>query len=222
MIALLAGIVVASLAGSVHCVAMCGPLVGLHGGGLRLAAAHAVGRLVTYAMLGVAAGLAGSAIDLAGKLGNVQHVAAVVAGLVIVVWGIAQASGLRPQASARSSTFGNALVRIRAKQPGRRAWWTGVLTGLIPCGWLWAFVVSAAGTGSAVVGGLVMIAFWLGTVPAMIGVLGVAGPLIARLRARVPVVTAIALVAVGLGTLALRWRDTGATQVTHPHCHHVS
>jgi hypothetical protein len=64
-----------------------------------------------------------------------------------------------------------------------------------------------------------MFAFWLGTVPAMVGLLRVTAPLIARLRARMPAVTAIALIAVGVGTLALRWRDAGAAQVEVPQCH---
>jgi hypothetical protein len=34
-----------------------------------------------------------------------------------------------------------------------------------------------------------------------------------------PAITAVALIAVGLGTLALRWRDAGVTQVQTPHCH---
>ena len=68
-------------------------------------------------------------------------------------------------------------------------------------------------------GTLVMFVFWLGTVPAMTGLLAFAGPLVARIRARMPAVTAVALIAVGLGTLALRWDDAGATQVEAPSCH---
>jgi hypothetical protein len=35
-----------------------------------------------------------------------------------------------------------------------------------------------------------------------------------------PAITAIALILVGLGTLAVRWRDAGTSQVETPHCHH--
>jgi sulfite exporter TauE/SafE len=80
-------------------------------------------------------------------------------------------------------------------------------------------VIAAAGTGSVLAGALTMFAFWLGTVPAMVGLLRVTGPLLARIRTRMPAITAIALIAVGLGTLALRWRDAGVTQVQTPHCH---
>ena len=230
--ALLAGVLAASVVGSVHCVAMCGPLVGLHGGArtVRLALVHALGRLTTYAVLGAAAGAVGSAIDLAGKMGDVQRAATIAAGVVIVGWGVWTAVGSAKTSTSTStsastststttSAFGSALVRIRTRRPARRAWLMGTITGLLPCGWLWAFVVTAAGTGGVGAGAAVMTAFWLGTVPAMVGLLAFAGPVIARLRARLPVVTAVALIALGLGTLALRWRDAGVTQVAHPHCH---
>lgn len=217
--ALLAGVVATSVVGSLHCIAMCGPLVGLHGGAktMRLALMHSLGRLATYVTLGVLGGVVGSAVNLAGRVGNVQRAATILAAALIIVIGIAQLVQLRRSASA--SPFGSVLVRIRTQRPAARAWLIGTLTGLLPCGWLWAFVIAAAGTGSPVGGGLVMLAFWLGTVPAMVGVLRFAGPVIARVRARMPAVTAAALILIGLGTLALRWRDAGVTQVNHPHCH---
>ena len=224
MIALLLGIFVASLIGSVHCVAMCGPLAGMHGGArtLRLALIHSLGRLTTYATLGVVAGLVGRAVDLAGRLAQVQRVAAVIAAVVILGWGalsIAVALGWRREAHVEGVLFRRGLVQLRRRPPAARAWLIGVLTGLLPCGWLWAFVVSAAGTSSPLAGAAVMAVFWLGTVPAMTGVLTVGGPLIAWLRKRMPIVTAVVLIAVGLITLASRWPDAGASGVARPACH---
>lgn len=224
----LPAIFVSSLLGSVHCVAMCGPLVGLHGGvrTTKLALAHSVGRLTTYLTIGVLAGLVGRAVDLAGDLAVVQRAATILAGLAILVWGgyqLAIALGLRRTTSGKPAggAFGAGLVRIQTRRPARRAWLIGVLTGLLPCGWLWAFAISAAGTGAPVDGGLVMLVFWLGTVPAMLGVLTLGGPLFGWLRRRAPVVTSIALIVLGLGTLAFRWGDIGSKQVTKPSCHEV-
>jgi sulfite exporter TauE/SafE len=221
---MLIAILLSSIFGSVHCLAMCGPLVGLSRGGLRLAVVHALGRLTTYAALGAGAGAIGSAIDLAGDLGAVQRAATLVAGTAILGWGLYQVGVAKGWIRARSGThtaFTSALVQIKTPRAVRRAWLVGVLTGLLPCGWLWAFVVTAAGTGGVGQGVLVMIAFWLGTVPAMVGLLAVAGPVLARVRARLPAITAVVLIVLGLGTLALRWRDAGAAQVAHPHCHVV-
>ncbi len=224
MSALAATIFVSSLVGSVHCLAMCGPLVGMHGGArsIRLALVHSLGRLATYVALGTIAGLVGGAVDLAGDLANVQHVATIVSGLVIVGWGvhsIAVARGWLRGAAQGGVLFQRGLVQLRSRRAVTRAAMIGVLTGFLPCGWLWAFVVTAAGTGHAATGALVMLVFWLGTVPAMTGVLAVAGPVLARLRARLPVITACVLIALGLVTLASRWSDAGSRGVTAPHCH---
>jgi len=224
MTVLWATILLSSVAGSLHCVAMCGPLVGLHGGArsLRLALVHALGRLTTYATLGAIAGLIGRAVDLAGHLAAVQHVAAIAAGVVIVGWGartIAIARGWLRITAASPALVQRGLVQLRARRAISRAWLIGVLTGLLPCGWLWAFVVSAAGTASAWRGAAVMAVFWLGTVPAMTGVLAFGGPMIARIRRKLPVVSACVLIALGLVTLAARWSDAGETGVTAPHCH---
>jgi len=227
MTVLWATLFVSSLAGSLHCVAMCGPLVGLHGGArsLRLALVHALGRLTTYAALGALAGLVGRAIDVAGHLAAIQHVAAIVAGLVIVAGGvraIAVARGWLGAHPRHATLFQRGLHQIRGRRAVRRAWLIGALTGLLPCGWLWAFVVSAAGTARPSTGAAVMAVFWLGTVPAMTGVIALGGPVIARLRRRLPVLSACVLLVLGLATLATRWRDAGVTGATTPHCHEAT
>lgn len=225
MTATLAAVFASSLLGSLHCVAMCGPLIGLSAGAhtLRLALVHSLGRLATYATLGMLGGAIGRAIDLAGDLAVVQRGATMIAGAVIVVWGVLQlATALGWRTAHRRVTgeaFTGGLVRIRSRPPAVRAWLAGMLTGLVPCGWLWAFVVAAAGTGGVIDGGLTMVVFWAGTVPAMLGLLTIGGSLIARLRERMPAVTAIALIVLGLGTLAMRWRDAGTAQVASPSCH---
>jgi sulfite exporter TauE/SafE len=222
MIALVAATFASSLVGSVHCIAMCGPLVGLSGGAssFRLALVHGLGRLVTYVTLGVTAAIAGRALDLAGHLGSVQRGATLVAGVAILAWGLWSLATARSLAApGNGRLFSRGLVQIRSRRVTLRAWLVGVLTGLLPCGWLWAFVVSAGGTADPLAGAAVMTAFWLGTLPAMIGMLAVAGPLIARIRDRIPAIGASVLVVLGLVTLATRWRDAGEAQVSHPHCH---
>jgi sulfite exporter TauE/SafE len=222
--AMSATILASSLAGSLHCVAMCGPLVGLHGGArsLRLALVHALGRLTTYVALGALAGLLGGAVDMAGHLAAVQHGAAIAAGVLTVGWGlrtIAIARGWITSSGSAPALFRRGLVQLRPRRAVSRAWLIGLLTGLLPCGWLWVFVVSASGTGSPWTGAAVMGVFWLGTVPAMTGLLAFGGPLLARLRRKLPLITAGVMIALGLMTLATRWRDAGAAGVTAPHCH---
>ncbi len=223
----LTAVFVSSLVGSLHCVAMCGPLIGLAGGvrTARLALSHSLGRLATYVVLGMIAGAIGRAIDLAGELVTVQYVATLIAGGAIVVWGLVQLAvaigWISTTADRVGGAFGSGLVRIRSRTPTVRAWLIGVLTGLLPCGWLWAFVVMAAGTGGVMSGGAVMVAFWAGTVPAMLGVLTLGNAVLARVRAKIPTITAVILIALGVGTLAVRWNDAGEKQVVAPSCHHM-
>jgi len=77
----------------------------------------------------------------------------------------------------------------------------GLASALLPCGWLYAFVVIASGTGSVAGGVAVMAAFWLGTLPMLLG-LGVGVQQLGRrIRRHVPIVMALALLAVGLTTV---------------------
>jgi sulfite exporter TauE/SafE len=94
------------------------------------------------------------------------------------------------------------LRDVRDLAPTARALTVGLLTTLLPCGWLYAFVLTAAGTGSVRDALLVMIMFWIGTLPMMlalgVGVRRLAGPL----RDRLPIFSALVLVAIGLYSLS--------------------
>jgi len=219
MTALLGAVALASLVGSLHCVGMCGGLVAFCVGGdpsrgLRRGVVHVAyssGRLAAYAALGSAAGSIGAALDLAGRLAGAQRVAGGVAGVVMIGWGLAALAahrGLRLHRRRPSGTLGRwmgrAVAAVGRRPPVLRSLVVGLLTGLLPCGWLWAFVVTAAGTGSAAAGAAVMAAFWFGTVPALVatglGVQLAAAPL----RRHVPAVTALLLVVVGMVALVGR------------------
>jgi len=82
-------------------------------------------------------------------------------------------------------------------EPTRRALAIGLLTTLLPCGWLYAFVVTAAGTANPVYGAAVMAVFWAGTLPALVscgvGVQALAGPV----GRRFPGLTCIMLIVLG-------------------------
>jgi sulfite exporter TauE/SafE len=69
---------------------------------------------------------------------------------------------------------------------------------------LYAFALIAAGTGSAAWGAAIMAAFWLGTVPVLASVGAGVQALTGTLGRRLPLVTAVAIVLLGLYTLAGR------------------
>jgi uncharacterized protein len=211
----------ASLLGSMHCVGMCGAFLAMATipepgrasapSGARLQAAYHGGRLVTYVTLGSLAGLLGQTLDLGGQFVGVPRVAAILAGAVMVLfagsnllrlWGVSLPRVRLPGAWLRLVTLGH--ERAMDLAPTGRAIAIGLLTTLLPCGWLYAFVAFAAGTASAGTGALAMVAFWLGTLPVMvslgIGLTRFGGPL----RRHMPVATSLLLLVVGLAAVGGR------------------
>ncbi|MFO0569855.1 MAG: sulfite exporter TauE/SafE family protein [Polyangiaceae bacterium] len=209
---LLLPVVGASLVGSLHCAGMCGPFAAFYSGndptrGVRRGLSHLayhLGRLVTYSVLGALAGALGGVADLAGRAAGLGRVAAAAAGLLMIFWAVTlllehAGVGRRWEGPAGIKKLAvKVMAQVKQRPPVARALIVGLASTLLPCGWLYAFAVAAAGTGSAVNGAVVMLAFWAGTVPLLLG-LGVGmQSLAARLRVHVPVLSAIALLAIGI------------------------
>ena len=216
----LAGTVLASsVLGSAHCAGMCGGLALAASGSMgakdgsrtmRQAGYH-VGRLVSYAVVGAIAGLVGAAVDDAGTLVGVQRVAAIVAGSMIALMGviaIARAVGLRVPAASVPMPMVRMAQRVHAATlrlpPNARGLPLGLATPLLPCGWLYAFAAIAAASASVALGVMVMAAFWLGTVPAVVIASNGARIAFARLGRAAPIVAGIAMIAVGLHAALVR------------------
>ena len=229
MIALLTTVFVASLVGSLHCAGMCGPFVAVAVGNLqqRGHAAQQVAyhgaRLLTYSLLGAAAGMLGAVLDLGGTLAGVQRLAAIAAGALMIAIGLITAMRYLGMhfTPARLPTWVQAALaaghRAAARlTPVKRAAAIGLLTVLLPCGWLYAFVITAAGTGSPLSGAATMAAFWAGTTPllALLG-LGAHGAL-GVLGRRLPLITSAALVALGVLTVVHRANLSAYAQSATP------
>ncbi len=109
--------------------------------------------------------------------------------------------------------MGHLLHAVREQPMAIRAWLTGLVTTLLPCGWLYVFVATAGGAGSVRGGMLVMAAFWLGTVPALVAVGLGAQRLFAPLRVRLPMLSPAIVLVMGLLTISGRFapHHTGST-----------
>lgn len=220
MMSLLATVLVASLLGSVHCAGMCGPFVALTVAGRwveppRVSLLHVAyhgGRLITYVVLGAAAGLIGSLVDIAGSAAGLQRGAALLAGSLMVAFGIATLlleMGVRVASLPAPAFLQVGLQRahraVAAQSPVSRALLIGLLSTLLPCGWLYAFALTAAGSGAAWSGALLMAVFWVGTLPVLLLVGFGAQRLAGALGRRVTTATAVALIALGAVTA---WQRT--------------
>ncbi len=171
--------------GSTHCVSMCGAIVVLFEGGppaegeLNLwlrRTLYNVGRLCFYMLLGGIAAAGGAVLTRTmGVSQGLLLLRLLAAGLVIAIglnllfdWRLTRfletaGAGLWRKLS------GLAKYVLPARTPGR-ALSVGFLWGALPCGLVYSAVAIAATSGSLAGGASIMLAFWLGTLPAMLAV----------------------------------------------------
>jgi len=179
---------VVGLLGAAHCAGMCGGIVGALslqtppcGHAVLIHLAYNLGRIGSYVLAGLLAGLLGQA---AGNLLSLQNALYFFASLMLVAMGL-YLLGLT-QFLAPLERGGQALWRriqplTRRFLPVRgiaQALPLGLLWGWLPCGLVYSALTTALVAGSAGKGALLMLAFGLGTLPNLL----LAGLLLARFR----------------------------------------
>jgi sulfite exporter TauE/SafE len=213
MLTLAMAVLIASLLGSLHCAGMCGPfaLWATAGGSSPGAvAAYHLGRLTTFLSAGLAAGVLGTAVSIGGQVAGFQSLAAQLAGGCLIFAGVLRLLSLIPlfrakpalitRPSRMAALLQGAKPLIANRGPAARAYFGGLVTTWLPCGWLYLFVLVAAGTGSVVLALTVMTAFWIGTLPALTAVALGARSLIPRFRSVLPIAAGLLLILTGLYT----------------------
>lgn len=234
MYALLTTVFVASVLGSMHCVGMCGPFALLAGTGdgrrFRVAptVAYSLGRLTSYAVVGMLFGGLGMALNQGVALSSWQQTGTMVSGVLMVVVGaiaLARQCGVQIKlpriAGPLEKTLGLVIRFGRELSPIRRATLIGLASSLMPCGWLYVFALAAASTASPLGGVLVMAVFWAGTVPIM-AALGLGwGRLSGRFQAKVPIIMAVMVILIGVFTMVHRSPIDLSTVVVGDHVVHV-
>ena len=219
----------AGLAGSVHCLAMCGGLSGALtlrvrrsgaslGGTVTHSVTYQLGRLASYGFAGaLGAGLIGMAPALLA-LEPLALVLRALAGLVLICAAIGVLFTWRPLAPIER--LGGRLWRhvtpLARKLPADRissSFVLGMLWGWLPCGLVYSMVLVAALSGTAIKGAATMLCFGLGTLPAILSA-GLASAQIFRLGAgrRLNTVFGVLLFMFGVMTVVAPW-------VTHTHAH---
>ncbi len=219
MMAMAISVFLASLLGSLHCAGMCGAFlaVAIHAPGEQVTArwrpqaAYHVGRLITYASLGVASGAAGALIDLGSTLTGIGPIAMSIAGATMILFGLmtllrvlgVSVPRFRPPAFMQSMLINGHQFSLRFGTTVRASL-IGLFTTLVPCGWLYAFAIVAASTSSPIRGGLVMIVFWAGTLPMLVALGTGIRSLLGALGKHMPLITSLTVIAAGIYTLSGR------------------
>lgn len=133
--------------------------------------AYSIGRITSYALLGVVFGFMGSVIAFSPLvLGYVYFCV----GILMVLMGLSLMGKIKFLTSLESSLASHPLVRtlfsklIHSSSLGS-FYGLGMLNGFLPCGLVYFFAVSAVATASWFWGGVVMVIFGLSTVPALLG-----------------------------------------------------
>jgi hypothetical protein len=185
----------AGLAGSLHCLGMCGGIVAavtLAGRQCPLASRvghqllYNLGRITTYTAMGGVAGWLGSSLSLLELREASFWFMAAAHGFVLLIGLFSVVQADRFSLFFMESTAGRFLVRpiqrILSGSSDFRFYPLGIILGFLPCGLLYALLVTAAASGSPLKGSLIMASLGLGTLPAMLFVGSAATVLSARLK----------------------------------------
>jgi sulfite exporter TauE/SafE len=177
----LVSVFLVGLLGGVHCLGMCGGIVGalsLHQPGARPAIgrhlAYNAGRILSYAAAGALAGALGAAGMLAAGAVPARVGLHVLANLMLLALGlylagIWQGVAVLERGGARLwARIRPLAVRHVPVDSAPKALATGLLWGWLPCGMVYSVLTTAMFAGSASRGFLVMAAFGIGTLPNLV------------------------------------------------------
>ena len=213
----LASAFLVGLLGGGHCAGMCGGIVGavslsLPGSRPRIGflLAYNLGRIASYGAAGLLAGAIGASSFFLDHVLPVERILYALASVMLILLGLYLAGIWRGVVVLE--TVGGKLWRqvqpwSKRFLPVRtlpQALALGSIWGWLPCGLVYSVVVAALATGSPWHGAALMLAFGLGTLPALLA-MGMAAVRMRAVLQHVWVRRLSGLVVIGFGLLGL-WR----------------
>lgn len=188
-----AAAMLAGLAGSGHCLGMCGGISAALAGSRRgpaplTALLLSTGRVMSYSLAGALAGGGGTLLGLGLDLLSLGQGLRIAFGVLLMAVGLTLA--LRWRGLLRVEALGARLWTRMAPALGNllpprgplAALTAGALWGWLPCGLVYSMLTLALASGSPGNGAAVMAGFGLGTLPALLLTGSWAGGLARRLR----------------------------------------
>jgi sulfite exporter TauE/SafE len=208
------------LAGTGHCIGMCGPLVVAIPGRAKNFSAHLfyhAGRTATYAavgclMGGIGAGLAG----LAGKIGadpvswfsRIQVFFSLIAAGFLFWFGISrmgfvqEPSWMSTSSPERVPGYGKVMKWAVLDKKPAGMFFIGLTMGFLPCGLSFAAFARALAAPGPLAGGLLLSAFAIGTLPGLLLLGAGASGFFGKFRKHSDVLSGILMIAMGCSLAA--------------------
>ncbi len=203
----LIGMFLLGLLGSGHCVGMCGPIALALGPRsdesrvLHRTLLYNLGRITTYVAIGATVAGLGSGMTHVLPLVRVQVWLTVLAGILLAWFGLALLRVL-PEPALLRQVDGSRLpfvgTLLRTMVGGRNvmpALPLGLLLGFLPCGLSMAAFTRAISAERAMDGAVLVLAFGVGTLPAMMLLTGLAGRLGAKHRRAGELIAGVVMIA---------------------------
>ena len=179
-ISIISIITIAFLGSFGHCVGMCGGIVIAYSSTKIKsdwtkkiqAIAHLLysfGRVTTYTILGALFGLVGGVVTFDNLTSGIFLL---ITGFMMVLVGLSLMGKIRfltilEHSCSKSPLYQNTFKSLLGSQSLFSFYLLGMLNGLLPCGFVYVFAITAASTGSALWGAFVMLIFGLSTIPAL-------------------------------------------------------
>ena len=177
---LLTIVTIAFLGSFGHCIGMCGGIVLAYStikiepasSKVSKTVAHLLynfGRVLTYTILGALFGAIGGVATFSntanGTLLIIAGIAMILAGLSLM--GKIKFLTLIEHSISSSNFYKKSFQAILHSKSNTSFFILGMLNGLLPCGFVYFFAITAASTASPLYGALVMFIFGISTIPAM-------------------------------------------------------
>lgn len=179
-LSLFAALLVGLLGGG-HCAGMCGGIVGAVSMSMpgsrpqwRLLLAYNLGRIGSYGVAGAIAGAVGASSFFLQHLLPVGKVLYALANIMLILLGLYLANlwhGVIALERIGSVLWKRLQPLSKRWLPVRniaQAGMLGAIWGWLPCGLVYSVLIAALATGSPVQGGLLMLAFGMGTLPTLL------------------------------------------------------
>jgi len=173
-------ITIAFLGSFGHCIGMCGGIVIAYSSTkidnswskVRQSLSHilyAFGRVSTYTILGAIFGYLGS---VATFNYTTSGILLLVTGFLMILIGLSLSGKLKflvniEHSVSKSKIYQKTFRSLLGSNTLSSFYLLGMLNGLLPCGFVYVFAITAASTGSVLWGAFVMLIFGLSTIPAM-------------------------------------------------------